>query len=110
MSDKQMENERLVTLDKFGCSFEFPEKITVRQSLEFWSLAGRALASDQYRHIYMWQAVVGADLIQNWSCELFPDFTVSLDDVDDVNIAELIMVINGIAFNYMNNLKAVSKK
>ena len=66
--------------------FVVPDKITVRQQLEYFSEA-RVPNRPVFERLWL-----GAlPLIQDWQCEILPDQNVNLDDITNPHITEVIV-------------------
>ena len=87
------------------CKFSIPDRPTVRQQLEFFSLI--AGTQDKDRLFRYWTGAQA--LITEWECELLPDRKKVLDDVDDSNITDVIVWAGISIVNYMNSLDSWGK-
>lgn len=91
---------------KPDCKFTVPDRPTVRQQLEYFSLAGGA--SDQDMLVRYWLGTVA--LIEAWECKLMPDYNVDIDELDNPEITN-IMVWAGLQIRqHINSLDSLSKK
>ncbi len=91
-------------------TFELPDKITVYQSLEWWSLFGDAIIDRQKRIIKLWQAIIDLELISKWESEVLPDHKTDLNEIDDPAVAGLIMDAVNRVYKYLEDKKSVEKK
>lgn len=91
-----------------GVSFTLPEKITVKQSLQYWAAFSVAVTNRHMAFLEMWDVIVKLGLIQNWVCEFF-ELETPLDEVEDQRVAELVMVICNIVYQHMEGLKVTEK-
>lgn len=87
------------------CSFTVPDRPTVRQQLEYLSLAGGAAGRKMLERY--WEGAVA--LIQTWDCEIFPDWRVALDDVDNPDIVDVLVWAGLKVRNHINSLDNVPK-
>lgn len=73
--------------EKLGCSFELPDKLTVRQQLAFWQRYAD-VGEDESTSVRNWEA--GKPLIGEWQCEALPDITISLDEMTGTHQARVV--------------------
>lgn len=73
--------------EKMGCSFELPDKLTVRQQLAFWQRFADA-GEDESTAARNWLA--GKALIIDWKCEALPDIEASLDEMTSPRQASVV--------------------
>lgn len=69
------------------CVFEVPDRLTVRQQLEYFS--GTAGAAGSQMLARFWAGAL--QLITEWECEILPDRNVSLDDITSPSQTEVII-------------------
>jgi hypothetical protein len=85
-----------------GCTFTIPDKITVRQQLEYFSAgAGLPLA---LRH---WEGA--KTLVQKWECAELPDYTVDLDSITDPKATTFIIWAGIQVMQFVNALDSIPK-
>lgn len=93
------ENERL------GCSFEVPDRPTVRQQLEWYGEMAQAKGKDQFvRH---WEAA--KTLISGWECAALPDPKASLDQMTNPSQTQVVIWAGTQVLMHMNRLEDVPK-
>lgn len=91
--------------EKPKCKFSIPDRITVRQQLEYYSLAGGVVGREMlFRY---WEGARA--LITIWDCELIPDKDVSLDDITDPEQTQLVIWAGLQVRTYMNMLDSIPK-
>jgi hypothetical protein len=89
--------------EKLGCSFEIPDKPTVRQQLAYnWIIATENEADGMGKH---WRAA--QPLITGWKCETLPDVKVNLDTVTDTAITTIISWAALSVFQRMTSLEDI---
>lgn len=93
--------------EKLGCSFEIPDKLTVRQQLTFWQSVSDAEASAGSFSARNWEA--GQPLIVNWQCEVLPDRTASLDEMTDPKQAQVVSWASNQIVMYIVGLDGLPK-
>lgn len=87
------------------CKFTIPEKITVRQQLEYFSAIGGVW--DKNTLTRWW---IGAtQLIQAWECKTMPDFNVDIDEVSDPAITDIIVWAGTAVRGHINSLDEIPK-
>ena len=102
--------DRLIKYDDLKASFELPEKISVGVNLRFWAGWRQAEDHGDYVVIKRWELINSLGLLTNWKCDYFKDPKASLDDIEDVRVADLVIRIVSDIFQYMLGLRAVEKK
>lgn len=91
------------TRQKPSARFVVPDKITVRQQLAYFSAADNPNVPTFER---FWLAAL--QLISEWECELFPDQTVSIDEITDPKITNVIIWAGVKVRNHINSLDEIS--
>ena len=89
--------------EKLGCSFEVPDKVTVRQQLRYFSAVGTE--KDEPTFVQMWPGV--GVLAENWQCELLPDPKVSLDDITNPEQVRIVVWAGTTVFRHIDKLENV---
>ena len=102
--------DRLIDMPELGASFELPEKISVKQSLQFWAGWRQADEMGDMVVVERWKLVNRLGLLTNWKCEYFADPKQSLDDAEDARIADVIIRAVAAILTYMIGLRNVEKK
>lgn len=87
------------------CKITVPDKITVRQQLEYFSLAGAAAGREML--IRYWEGAKA--LITDWQCELLPDMRTDLDKVTNPDVVSLIVWAGTQVKRHVNALEDVPK-
>ena len=73
--------------EREGCTFEVPDRPTVRQQLEYFSATAGTAGNQMLVRFWM-----GArEVITNWECEALPDIKVDLDDLTDPTQTDIII-------------------
>jgi len=75
---------------KPSARFTVPDRITVRQQLQYFS---EASIGDAPVFLRLWQGAV--PLIEEWTCEVMPDKDVDLNSITDPNVT-LVLVWAGL--------------
>ena len=84
--------------------FSVPDKITVRQQLQYFS---EARSADRPVFERLW---VGASLlITDWECEIMPDYKISLDDISDPNVTDVLIWAGLAVMRHIDSLDNISK-
>ncbi len=91
--------------DQIPCKFTLPDKITVKQQLEYFSVAG-GLAGNEY-WFRLWEAA--KLFIQDWEFELMPDFGIDLDTVTDPRISSAVVWAGMQVSAHINSLQTIPK-
>lgn len=93
------------TKDLAECSFTVPDRINVKQQLEFYSTIGGMIGPEYW--LNMWQ---GAKLfIQDWHCPLMPDVDTDLESIEDPEIAGVLIWASAQVNQHINGLKSLPK-
>lgn len=95
----------LYTNEELGCSFELPERVTVRQQLTY--ITDLNAHEGEPGVIQMWEA--GRKLIQDWRCEVMPDPAASLDELFDMKAARVVTWAGLTVMRHMQGLDNVPK-
>lgn len=95
-------------IERLKVSFDLPEKVTVRQSLQYWGVFSAAAHNRQMMFLDLWDVILKLGLISNWECEFFA-LETPLDQVEDPRVAELVMEVCNIVYRHMEGLKAIEK-
>ncbi len=91
--------------DKPQCKFSIPDRPTVRQQLEYFS---KTIAfSDEDLLLRYWRGAVA--LIQDWSCEIMPDYKADLDTLDNPEQTQVIIWAGVQVRDHMNELENLPK-
>lgn len=91
--------------DQTPCTFTVPDKITVKQQLEYFSAAGGSAGNEYW--FRLWQAA--KTLIQDWQCEIMPDIDTDLETVTDPQISGVVVWAGVKVSEHINSLQAISK-
>ena len=105
------EDKNLVTLEGYDASFRFPERVSVKTALKYWSIVTAAM-NTEYRLLRQWEACVQCGFLQDWDCERFPDPKIPLEKVpedDEMYVSQVIMVVAARCQNFMMNTRSVEK-
>ncbi len=92
---------------KVGVKFTIKEKITIKDTLRFWS--GWTQATGDMSIIDRWALVNDIGLIDKWECEYF-DHKTPLDELEDARAANAIMDVLARIMTHMLELRATQKK
>lgn len=87
------------------CRFTVPDKITVKQQLEYFSVAG-GLSGNEY-WFRMWEAA--KLFIQDWEFDLMPDVDTDLDTLTDPQVSHAVVWAGMQVSNHIDSLQAISK-
>lgn len=100
MERKTYESENL------GVSFSLPERLTVREHMQFRARLVDALAEDAYTRY--WLAVL--PLVEDWQCEVIPDpAALDLDAFISWKVADVMQYVANTAAAHMLSLDDVPK-
>ena len=105
------EDKNLVVIHGYDASFRFPERVTVKTALKYWSIVTSAMNTEM-RLIKQWEACIQCDFLQDWQCERFPDPNVPLDEVpedDEMYVSQLIMSVVARCQAFMRRTRSVEK-
>ena len=105
------EEKNLITLDGYDASFRFPERVSVKTALKYWSIVTAAMNTDS-RLLKQWEACVQCGFLEDWQCERFPDPTIPLDEVAEENemyVSQVIMVAVARCQTFMMRTRSVEK-
>ncbi len=87
------------------CKFSVPDRPTVKQQLEYFSLAVGTPDKDlMFRH---WEGAQA--LIQSWNCKSLPDQSSDIDQLDDPDITQVIIWAGMAVRGHMNSLDVIPK-
>lgn len=89
------------TIESVGLRFTVPDRLTVRQQLEYRGIIAASSRKDLYPRF--WDGA--RHLIDGWQCEAMPDKDVNLDEVDDPEIADIIFMACNIVNRHLNRLE-----
>lgn len=87
------------------CSFEIPDRPTVRQQLEYFSATAGAAGNQML--IRFWAGAT--QIITKWECEVLPDYKASLDDLTSPKQTDIIVWAGVQVRNFFNTLDDVPK-
>ena len=87
------------------CTFEIPDRPTVRQQLQYFSAAAGAAGNDML--VRLWYAAV--PLMTAWECEAMPDKDINLDEVSNPSQTDVIIWAGLQARTFMNSLEDIPK-
>ena len=90
------------TDERLGLRLTVPDRLTVRQQLEYRGLIGFSTRADAYPRF--WDGA--RHLIEEWECEAMPDKNVSIDEMDDPRVADIIFAACNIVNGHLNKLEA----
>lgn len=76
----KLENEHLKT------SFTVPDHPTVRQQMRYVSIAGRMRDKEYIERLWL----ASKELISDWQSEYMPDMNISLDEVTNPRITDVL--------------------
>lgn len=93
------------TNEKLGCSFEVPDRPTVRQRLEW--MGTTANADGEQLFIRYWDGL--QRLLTGWECAALPDVTVPIDEMTDPAQAQIVMWAGTAVLRHMLGLEDVPK-
>ena len=91
--------------DLAPCKITVPDKVTVKQQLEYFSVAG-GLAGNEY-WLRLWEAA--KTIIQDWECELMPDVDTDLDTLTNPLVTGVLIWAGIQVSDHINSLQVVSK-
>lgn len=87
------------------CTFEIPDRPTVRQQLLYFGAAGGVDKNDAM--LRYWEGA--KQLIQKWDCKVMPDYKISLDDLTDTSPTQIIIWAGLEVLQFMNKLEDIPK-
>ena len=87
--------------EKLGCSFELPDRPTVRQQLAFYSTL-RQWKEDP-PEVQCWEA--GKKILTHWECAALPDPLTSLDEMTNPTQVRVITWAGWTLFGHFNKLE-----
>ena len=105
------EDTNLVILEGYDASFRFPERVSVKTALTYWSIVTAAMGTEM-RLLKQWEACVQCGFLQDWECERFPDPRTPLDEVpeeDEMYVSQVIMVAVARCQTFMMRTRSVEK-
>lgn len=91
--------------DQPPCKFTVPDKITVKQQLEYFSAAGGSSGNEYW--FRTWQAA--KTLITDWEFELMPEIETDLDTLTDPQISNTVVWAAIKVSEHINGLQVISK-
>lgn len=91
--------------EKLGCSFDVPDRPTVRQQLAWFGEVQEAQGKETFARY--WEGA--KTVMENWQCEALPDPQVSLDAMDNPSQARIVMWVGGVVMLHMAKLEDVPK-
>lgn len=89
------------TIESVGLRLTVPDRLTVRQQLEYKGLIAFADRAEAYPRF--WDGA--RRLIDKWECEKMPEKDVDIDEVDDPEIADIIFMACNIVNGHLNRLE-----
>ena len=95
-------------LKQFEVKFSLPEKITVKQALQFWAVFSCAVDIRELMFVELWAVIVRLGLIENWECAYF-SLETPLESVFDPRVANLVMHICTLVYKHMDGLRVTEK-
>lgn len=90
------------------CKFTIPDRPTVRQQMEYFSMAGAAAGRDML--VRYWEGARALIIKPSWKCELVPD--LSSFDMDKTSNPDIVTVLIWAGLqvrNHMNSLDKIPK-
>jgi hypothetical protein len=94
-----------ITIEEFGLRFTTPENPTVAEIMLYDSK--RVDMANTPIYLGMWE--MAKTLIQEWECELMPDYKVELNKITDLRIARLVEQAGNAVLAWRLSLDKVSK-
>ena len=91
--------------DELGVRLTIPDEIPVRQQLRYRSASAFYHRADAYERF--WEGA--KELIDEWECEALPDKSVSLDEVTDPAVTDIIFWACNAVSGHLNRLGDVPK-
>lgn len=91
--------------DEPKCSFEIPDRPTVRQQLEYFS-ATAGTAGNQML-VRFWAGAM--QLLSNWKCEVMPDHKTNIDELTNPSQTSVIIWAGLQVKGYMDALDDIPK-
>jgi len=91
--------------EREDCTFEIPDRPTVRQQLLFFGAASGVSSNDAM--LRYWEGAKA--LIVKWESKVIPDYKISLDDMTDPTQAQLIIWAGLEVLKFMNSLEDIPK-
>lgn len=85
-----------------GLRLTVPDRLTVRQQLEYRSLVAFGSKKDMYARF--WDGA--RHIIEEWDCDRLPDMNVSLDEIDDPEAADIIFAACNAVAGHLDRLEA----
>jgi len=95
-------------LKQFEAKFSLPEKITVKQALQFWAVFSGSINNREMLFVELWAVIVRLGLIENWECAYF-SLETPLEAVFDPRVATLVMHICTLVYKHMESLRVTGK-
>lgn len=89
------------TVESIGLRLTVPDRLTVRQQLEYRGLVAMSNRREMYPRF--WDGA--RHLIDEWECEKMPDKNVNLDEVDDPEVADIIFTACNLVNGHLNKLE-----
>lgn len=97
---KEFKNEKL------NISFTLPEKITVRQQLNYFSEVAFAFGKERFE--MFWLGAIA--ILQDWKCDLIPSIgDFNLDEATDPKVTEVVMWTGWEVKKFIDSLDSVPK-
>jgi hypothetical protein len=90
--------------DDKKCSFEIPDRPTVKQQLIY---MGKASGVNDGYPLRFWNAA--KDLIKDWKCDIFQDYNTDLDTIDNPNITDILVWAGLQVWTHMVGLEELPK-
>ena len=91
--------------ERDDCTFEIPDRPTVRQQLLFFGAASGLDRTDSI--LRYWEGA--KQLIQKWECKAIPDYKISLDDMSGTDQTQIIIWAGLQVLHFMNGLDDIPK-
>ena len=96
------------TSERLGASFKLPDKIRVRQHLQYREAIWRAAADKLDVYSQFWQG--GLSLIEGWKCDGIDDpASLDLDTETDIHAADVVMWASDTIAGHMAGLRSIEK-
>ena len=87
------------------CKFSIPDRPTVRQQLEYFSLIGGAPDKNKLTRYWTGMQI----LVEEWKCDVMPDCDIALSDIDDPDITDIIVWAGTEVVIHLNSLESITK-
>jgi len=96
---------KTIKREKPDCEFKVPARPTVRQQMQYYSVAAGASGNRMLERFWAGAKV----LLSDWTCTEMPDVNVDLDNISDPKQTDIIIWAAMEVKQHMNDLEDVPK-